>query len=203
MTSTEAVKVEVACADGGGVRRAWGCAVVVSAGYLYLAGAADAVHATFTASTVNAGSALGAGTVTITDSSPGTGLYTLTNTKPGDATSACTLVRYTGSVLAGVRSYAATTGGLGPYVNLTVTRGTASSAPGGSCATFAADSGGGVLYSGTLAGYPTGWSTGVADPTGRWTQGEAHAYRITVAVQDAAAAQGTTASTTVSWEARS
>jgi len=196
------LKSDGSAVDGVGVRRVWVCAVLASAGYLGLVGASDPAYSAFSASTANGANALVAGTVTISDSSPGTALYTVSNTKPGDVASACTIVRYTGSVPASVRSYASTTGDLAAYLDLTVTRGTATDTSGGNCATFTADPGGGVLYSGTLAGYPAGWSSGVVDPAGTWTTGQTHSYRITVAVQDVAAAQGKNATTTFSWEAR-
>lgn len=151
-----------------------------------------------------------AGTVTLSDDDAGSAMFSLTGMKPTDAAvSRCILVTYGGSVPATVRLYATASGTLASYLNLTVTRGTGASF--GSCGSFSADatdylgSGPGVVYSGTLAGYPTSYAAGIVDPPSggaeTWTTSETHAYRFTVSVQDNSSAQGTSASAGFTWEA--
>ena len=113
-----------------------------------------------------------------------------------------------------MRLYGTTTGsGLDPYLDLTVTRGSFSSAPAfDACTTFTADStdyigaGSGVIYSGTLQVFADGYAAGLVDPTAgsleSWTSGETHVYKLRVTVQNNASAQAKNASQTFSWEAR-
>jgi hypothetical protein len=121
-------------------------------------------------------------------------------------------VTYSGSLPAQVRLYGTTTGtGLDAYMTLTVTRGTSSSAF-DSCATFTPDAtdylgqGAGVIYSGTLQGFPDDFATGLHDPkTGSeatWTSGTSHAYKFVVSLPDSDSFSGLTASQSFTWEAR-
>lgn len=111
-----------------------------------------------------------------------------------------------------MRLYGTLTGsGLGQYLDLVVTRGTSSSGF-DNCSGFTADStnylgaGAGVMYSGTLAGFPTTYAGGTVDPTSgspeTWSTSEAHVYRFVVTVQDNNSAQGLNATETFTWEAR-
>ena len=136
---------------------------------------------------------------------------TLSNAKPGDFTTRCITVTYSGSLAANVRIYAAVSGAMGSYVDLTVTRGTNSSAfP--SCTNFTADStnyigaGTGVIYSGTLASFPTSGGAGNEPTSGSpatWNNGDPHSYKFTATFQSSApaAAQGSTATADFTWEA--
>ena len=163
--------------------------------------------------TTNPASTVSAGTVAISDNDAGTALLALTNAKPGDTVTGCTVVTYDGTLPATVVLYGTTGGtGLDAYLDLKVTRGAISGTPAaGSCANFTADStnyiaqGAGVVYAGTLQGWPRTSAAGLPDPkTGSaatWTHGEAHAYRLQVTVQSATAGQGKTATQAFHWEA--
>ena len=163
--------------------------------------------------TTNPGNAFASGTVKLSDNDAGSALLSLANAKPGATTAGCIVVTYTGTLAANVRIFGTTTGtGLDQYLDLTVTRGTISGSPGaGSCTDFTADStdyvgrGNGVIYDATLAAFPSSSSTALLDPTSgsgaTWTTNAAHAYRIQVTLQGAAAGQGKTASQSFTWEA--
>ncbi|MEX0754687.1 MAG: hypothetical protein WD556_06150 [Actinomycetota bacterium] len=56
-----------------------------------------------------------------------------------------------------------------------------------------------VVYEGPLGGLPRTPSTALPDPTGTWTAGETHTYRIVATLQDTNAAQGLTASVDLAW----
>jgi len=152
-----------------------------------------------------------AGTVLITDDDGGIEMFNLSGMKPTDApVTRCILETYSGSLPARVRMYGTVSGTLASYLNLTVERGTGGTF--GSCGSFSPDptdylgSGPGVVYSGTLAAYPINFSTGIVDPPSgpleSWTTSETHAYRFTVSVQNNPSAQGTSASATFTWQAR-
>ncbi|HEX8074738.1 MAG TPA: TasA family protein [Thermoleophilaceae bacterium] len=169
----------------------------------------------FFSTTSSSSNKLTAGTVTIGDNDLGGALLSLTNAKPGDSSTRCILVTYSGSLNAYVRMYAAVTGSLGDYVDLTVTRGTDSSPSFSSCAgTFTPDptdyigAGAGVVYSGLLSSFPTS-ATAANEPTAAspatWNSSAgAHSYRFTATLRaDApAAAQGASANATFTWEAK-
>ncbi|MEV6345577.1 TasA family protein [Actinoplanes sp. NPDC051851] len=55
-------------------------------------------HATFTASTVNNGNTLGAGTVAISDNDAATAMFNASNLAPGDTATVCMGVTYTGTL---------------------------------------------------------------------------------------------------------
>ena|SRR5215210_4747192 len=162
----------------------------------------------------NPGNSFEAGTVTLGDDDGGSAMFdALTNLKPGDSSTRCIVVTYSGSLPASVRLHGTTGGtGLDSYLNLTVTRGTKSSGFSG-CGDFNADgttyiSGkpAGVVYDGTLAGYPDSSAAGIVDPVAgspeSWTNNESHAYRFQVTVQNDAAAAGKTATQVFRWEAQ-
>lgn len=167
----------------------------------------------FTDSAAVTDNTFGSGTVAIGDDDGGsTPMFSLTGLQPASTDSGCIVVTYTGSVTANVRLYGSTAGtGLDQYLDLTVTRGTKSGAF-DSCSGFTADStnyigqGAGVIYSGTLQGFPDDYNAGTVDPTSgspeAWTSGEAHAYRFDVTLQNNVAAQGKNATQTFTWEAR-
>ena len=165
----------------------------------------------FSATTDNSGNAFVSGTVQIGDDDSGSAMLALSNAKPGDSDAACIVVDYAGSLPATVRLYGSTGGnGLDQYLDLKVTRGTKSSGF-DACGDFTSDgtdyigAGAGVIYDGTLQGYPDGYAGGIVDAPGvaeTWTNGEAHAYQFVVAVQNAGGAQGLNASQVFTWEAR-
>jgi hypothetical protein len=183
-----------------------------------LACSALVMHATsaaFTATTSNGTNAVTTGTVSLDSNDAGTALFTADNLRPGMTRSSCIQVTYNGTLPATVALYQDTPGGNGldGYLNLTVTRGTVSGPdPFGECADFTPDStdytgdGPGVLYTGTLAAFPTGSGSAMPDPhtpavPEAWTAGEAHAYRFTLAVQDTDTAQDLTTGTDITWRA--
>jgi hypothetical protein len=177
--------------------------------------AGGATYAAFRATSSNSGERIEAGSVKLSDNGDGSALVSLASAVPGDTTSACIRVTYDGSLPATVRLHGTTSGsGLDPYLDLKVTRGTYSpSAPAyKSCTNFQADgtdyigAGNGVIYNGTLQGYPDDYASGLVDPLSAspesWSTGEAHVYRIDVTLQQNFAAQGKNAAQVFRWEAR-
>jgi hypothetical protein len=143
--------------------------VLIVLGSLGLAGTWSA----FSGTTANSGNTFAAGTVVLSDDDGGAAMFTLPTLKPGATATRCIDVAYTGSLPAQVRLRAASTGtGLDSALDLVVNRGTFATPPGGgSCAGFTADStnylgrGTGTIWDGVLAHYPSGWSTGLNDPS--------------------------------------
>jgi hypothetical protein len=176
--------------------------------------AGGATFAAYTATTRN-DSRIEAGSVKLSDNGDGTSLMAMTSAVPGNTTSACIKVTFDGSLASTVRLYGTTTGsGLDQHLDLKVTRGTYNpSTPAfKSCSNFQADgtdylgAGNGVIYNGTLQGFPDNYAAGLVDPTSgspeSWTNGEAHVYRFDVTLQQDFAAQTLNATQTFSWEAR-
>jgi hypothetical protein len=168
--------------------------------------------AAFSAGTSNPGNSFAAGTVAIADNDAGAAVVALPSAVPGQSSTGCIAVTYSGSLAAGVRLYANLTGSLAPHLTLTVTRGTQAAPAFASCTGFAADAtnylglGAGVVYSGTLAAFPTSYATGIVDPIPgspeSWTSGERHVYRFVVTLANTTAAQGLSQNATFTWEAR-
>ncbi|HEX7463476.1 MAG TPA: hypothetical protein VF382_01075 [Actinomycetota bacterium] len=145
---------------------------------------------------------LSAGTVYLRSDAGGRAMLSMPNGGPGDSKTSYITIDYQGSLPAGVRLYASTSGtGLAQFLRVTVTRGT------GEGPAFVQDSinyvgaGPGVVYSGTLADFPSRWENAIVDP-GDWTQSESHSYRFVVRLGDDPAAQGLAARTSFHWEAR-
>jgi predicted ribosomally synthesized peptide with SipW-like signal peptide len=167
-----------------------------------------ATYAAFSAGTTNAGNSFEAGDVQIEDNDSGSAMFTVPSLPPGDSKTRCIRITYRGSLAAGVRLHGATSGGLGPLLNLTVTRGDDSAPSFADCSGFSPDptnyigSGPGVLYSGPLSSYPANWASGIVDPQATWATGEAHSYRFEVTLSNDPAGQGQTADAEFSWEAR-
>jgi predicted ribosomally synthesized peptide with SipW-like signal peptide len=166
----------------------------------------------FSDTTTNDGNQFTSGTVVIDDDDGGSAIFNLSGMKPSDTDSGCIKVTYTGSLASTVRLYGSTTGsGLDQYLDLKVTRGT-SSGSFDSCTGFTADGtdyigqGAGVVYNGTLQGFPDSYGAGLVDPTSgspeTWTNPETHAYKFQVTLQDNSAAQGKNATQQFTWEAR-
>lgn len=169
-------------------------------------------YAAFSSTTSNAANAFSSGTVYLSDNDNGSAVVSLATAKPGDASTGCIRVLYTGSLASTVRLYGTVTGALAPYLTLTVTRGTDSSPSFKSCTNFTADAtnytgqGAGVVYSGLLSAYPASYAAGLGDPTtaspATWNTNDAHSYKFTVTLNDDNNAQGLTAASTFTWEAR-
>jgi hypothetical protein len=179
------------------------------------AGAGSYTLAAFVATTDNTGDSIASGTVRVSDNDTGSALLALTTALPGATDTGCIKVTYNGSLASTVRLYGTTGGsGLDPYLDLQITRGTYTLPEPGydSCTNFQPDAtnyigaGAGVIYNGTLQGFPDSYAAGLTDPTAStpesWTTGEAHVYRIQVTLQNSQAAEGLTASQTFTWEAR-
>ena len=177
--------------------------------------AGGATFAAYTATTQNDGNRIEAGSVKLSDNGDGTSLMSLSGAVPGDTTNACIRVTFDGTLASTVRLYGTTTGsGLDQYLDLKVTRGTYNpSTPAfKSCNNFQPDgtdyigAGNGVIYNGTLQGFPDDYASGLVDPLSgspeSWTNGEVHVYRFDVTVQNNFAAQTLDAAQTFSWEAR-
>jgi hypothetical protein len=177
--------------------------------------AGAATYAAFVATTSNPGNRVEAGSVKLSDNGDGSSIVSLSGAVPGDTTSACIKVTYDGSLPATVRLHGTTTGsGLDQYLDVKVTRGTYSpSTPAfKSCTNFQPDgtnytgAGNGVIYTGTLQGYPDDYASGLVDPLSgapeSWTTGEVHVYRVDVTLQQNFSAQGKDAAQTFRWEAR-
>ncbi|MDP9398640.1 MAG: hypothetical protein M3P96_12860 [Actinomycetota bacterium] len=80
-----------------------------------------------TATTANGPNTWSAGTVAISDDDTGSAMFTATALRPNDTGNKCILVTYNGSLAASVKLYAAATGTLGTYLDLTVQKGTGGS----------------------------------------------------------------------------
>ena len=119
---------------------------------------------------------------------------------------------YKGSLPATVKLFTPSTiGELGPYVNLKVEAGTATTSTFPSCEGFAAYSTGGTVYEGTLSAFATehnSFATGITtNPTGqtKWETNNSVVYRFTATLSATApeAAQGKTTGThIIRWEAQ-
>jgi hypothetical protein len=182
---------------------------------LLIPAAGAVTFAAYTATTMNSGNVIGAGSVKLSDNGDGSSLMSLSGGVPGDTTSACIKVTYDGSLPSTVRLHGTTTGsGLDQYLDLKVTRGvyTPSDPAFKSCTNFQADAtnyigaGNGVIYNGTLQGFPDDYASGLVDPQSgspeSWTNGEVHVYKLQVTVQSNFGAQNKDATQAFKWEAR-
>lgn len=189
--------------------------VLILAGGVAASLGAGTALAAFWSLSGNATNSFEAGTVYIGDDDGGTAMLGLTNaipTQPGDSDTSCIQVTYSGTLDASVRLFGTVSGSLASYLTLTVTRGTSSAPSFDSCATFTADAtdyigaGAGVVYSGSLAGFPTSYGTALVDPTSgspeTWTTNETRSYRFTISLNDNVAAEGQSASASFTWEAQ-
>ena len=173
---------------------------------------AAATYSAFSSTTGTSGNSFAAGTVQIGDNDLGAAMLALGSAQPGDSDTSCITLTYTGTLGSTVRLYGTISGGLAPYLTLTVTRGTDTSPAFDSCATFSPDAadyigaGAGVIYQGALGAFPTTYAAGLVDPTSgspeSWQNGEAHVYRFAVTLANDNAAQGQTATAGFTWEAR-
>jgi hypothetical protein len=188
-------------------------AVAVAAALAAAAG--SYTWAAFVATTGNTGNSISSGTVRVSDNDTGTALLALSTALPGATDTGCIKVTYNGSISSTVRLYGTTGGsGLDPYIDLRITRGAYNLPEPGydSCTNFQPDStdyigaGAGVIYDGTLQGFPDSYAAGLTDPTAgtpeSWTTGEPHVYRMQVTLQNSQAAEGLAATQTFTWEAR-
>ncbi|WP_158579855.1 hypothetical protein [Geodermatophilus marinus] len=184
-------------------------------------------HAAFTASTGNAGNSWQAGTVVLADSDSGSALFTSAgdgSVRPGSTRSRCIRVDYTGTLDADIRMYVGTptSGGttLDPYLGMSVERGTdvSSTTPvAADCTGFTPTATPTFLYNtaradaagadpsrtlthlkATHPDYASGLVVSASTAPGTYLT-----LRISYAVRDDNAAQGTRSDATFTWEARS
>ncbi len=171
-----------------------------------------ATFAAFSGRTTSDSNSFAAGTVAIGDNDAGAAVVSLAAAAPGTTSSGCITVTYSGSLDSAVRLYGAVGGTLGPYVTLTVTRGTQTTPSFNSCAGFTPDAtnyigqGAGVMFSGALATFPATYAAGIVDPVTAtpetWTTGEAHVYRLDTTLINDNNAQGKSATAAFTWEAQ-
>ena len=189
--------------------------LIAAAIALLVPAAGSATYAAFRATSANGGNIVEAGSVKLSDNGDGSSMLSLSAAVPGNTTSACIKVTYDGSLPATVRLHGTTTGsGLDQYLDLKVTRGVYSPTTPAfkSCTNFQADAtnyigaGNGVIYNGTLQGYPDDYASGLVDPLSgspeSWTTAEVHVYRLDVTLQSNFAAQTKDATQAFRWEAK-
>jgi len=182
---------------------------------LVAAAAGSGTLAAFVATTHNDGNRIESGSVAIGDNDSDSGVLSLSGVEPGASDSGCIKVTFNGSLDSTVRLYGTTSGsGLDQYLDLKVTRGayTGPEPAFDSCNNFQADStdyigqGAGVIYEGTVQGFPDDYASGVVDPPSggpeSWTTGESHVYKLDVQLRHNLAAQGLNATQSLTWEAR-
>jgi hypothetical protein len=188
--------------------------VLTLAGGVAASLAAGTALAAFWSRTASANDSFTAGTVYVTDDDGGNAMLSLSNaipTQAGESDTSCIQVTYGGTLDASVRLYGTVSGALASYLTLRITRGTSSAPSFDSCATFTADTtnyngaGPGVIFFGSLAGFPSTSAAAIVDPTGgtpeTWSTNESHAYKFTVSLNDNVAAEGLTGSASFTWAA--
>lgn len=171
-----------------------------------------ATFSAFSSTTSNDSNSFAAGTVLVSDNDAGAAMYSVSGKKPGDTVTTCIKVTYTGTLPADIKLYTNYTAAtLATYVDLTIDKGTVTSAPSfPACTNFSST---GNLYTGTLAGFAsakTSFATGVsAYPAAQtqWNQNDVLYYRFTLTLEDNNSANGgasplTTGAHSFIWEAR-
>ncbi len=164
-------------------------------------------YSAFSATTVNSGNTFDAGSVSISDNDAGSAMYNIANATPLAPVVRCIQVTYTGSLAANVHLYASAVGAIGPFVDLTIDKGTGSTVfP--NCAGFVPDASPNI-YTGTLGAFATAntnFATGTAAFPGvqtAWNQNDVVVYRFTLTLQNNNAAVGLTSGAhSFTWEAQ-
>jgi hypothetical protein len=181
-------------------------AVAVSAGTALVLAAALVWHgayAGFSDRTTAVPAQIGTGSLALVDDDSAAQMFTATGLKPGMTGTKCITVSASGSpasvVLYGTGR--SSTLALASYVHLTVSVGTGGSTK--SCNGFT-PTGTTPAYDGTLAGFPTGWGTGVGTWTTTGAAAAGRTYRVVYTLSDTTPnnAQNGTAALTFVWEAR-
>ncbi len=187
--------------------------VLVAVAIVAAAGLSTAAYAAYRGVTTNNGNQLAAGSVALSDNDAGSALFTaLGSARASDSETSCIRVRSDGSLDSTVRLYGTVSGGLAPFLTLTVTRGTDPAPSFKSCTSFIADgtsyigAGPGVIYSGPLSSFPGSYAAGIVDPTAgsseTWSTSEVHVYRFSLSAGTNPAAEGLSATVSFTWEAR-
>lgn len=173
---------------------------------LLLAGVAAVVQSAFTSAYRNPGNTFAAGSITLSGSvDRATALFNLSGIKPGPVASRCVKVTYRadGGLQSTLKVHGTTTGPLGQYLRMKITRGSFSgSVPAGGACTGFLPSSAIPMYDGALTSLPTSWTNGVTDVHPTWTDGDDAVYRIDVELSDRDEAQGTSATHELVFEAR-
>lgn len=171
-------------------------AVLGSAGLVW-----QASFSAFARSAANPGDSWVAGSVSLTDDAAVAIFNNVSGLIPGSTGTGCVLVTYTGDLASTVKLYVRNYAGtIGPYLTVSVQSGS-----GTSCAAFGAAT---TIFSGsldTLRTTATGFATGLpaASPWSPATSGSAKPYRLTYTLIDDNAAESTTATLDLVWEAQS
>ncbi len=183
-------------------------AVVVVGGLLV----GTATWANLNSTAANPSNSINTGTVRLASGSFTAPIVSLTGAKPGATSVGCIQITNTGTLSTRMKLYGSGSGpGLNEYLTLVVTRGSFSGTPAaGSCTGFTADptnyiaQGAGVIFSGTLAGWPSSASSALVDPTASspaiWAAQATHGYKLQVTVASDARAQGLTGRATFTFE---
>lgn len=160
-------------------------------------------QAAFSATTDNGSNTFAAGTVVLADDDDEAVMFEMTGMVPGTTATRCINVTYTGTVTSDVKLYGTVAGnGLADHLTTVIDVGT--SAVGGStfdCTGFTRSSN---LHTDTLTAFGStnrDYGTGLAGFNGA-TNPSTRSYRVQVTLADSNAAQGLTASATLTWEAR-
>jgi hypothetical protein len=139
-----------------------------------------------------------AGNTVLADDDADAALFQLTGLTPGQAESRCITVSHDGAVPDGIRLIGSAGGsGLYDYLHLTVDAGSGGSF--GDCSGFT----GAPVFDGSLGDFVRGhhnYDTGLVASAP--TQSGSTTFRLRVALDDTAAAQGGTATASFAWEAR-
>jgi hypothetical protein len=167
------------------------------------------------ANATNPSNEISVGTVQMTSGSFTAPVISLSSAKPGAVSTGCIQITNSGTLPVQMKLYGTGSGtGLSEYLKLVVTRGSFSGTPpAGSCTGFTPDStsyiaqGAGVIYSGTLANWPSSASSALPDPTASapatWGPQATHGYQLQVTVLSDPRAQGLTGHETFTFEADS
>jgi hypothetical protein len=171
----------------------------------------DASQSAFSATTQNGGNSWSTGSVQLTDNDGGsTAMFSASGLTPSSAqVDECIEVTYNGSASASaVKIYGLSTmtTGLAPYVNLTITKGTAGSTTFDNCTGFTADTTNPYSYSGTLATFDgacyDSWAHG-CDVHWAAAPGESRWFKFSTTIASDNNAQGLTLSSVpFTWEAQ-
>jgi hypothetical protein len=197
------------------IRRRKKLAGVLVVAAIAIPGLVGVTYAAYVATTSSGGNRIEAGSVKLDDNDGGSAVLALSGAEPGALDSGCIKVTFAGSLASTVRLYGTTTGtGLDQFLDLTVTRGTYTPTEPAfdSCTNFQADStdylgkGAGIVYQGTLQGFPDDYAGGLVDPTSGspevWASSEAHVYKLEVSLRHDHDATGLNATQAFTWEAR-
>ena len=123
----------------------------------------------------------------IIDDAGGVALFSVANMVPGQSVSRCVATANVSNASQDIGLYGTQTGTLGPYLQLTVQRGSTTVPYDRGCAAFQPT--GPVLYNGALAAYPSDAGHAIVDG-GPQAPNEIRAYRFTLTLGNDNAAQG-------------